>query len=175
MPPPLCISAVDALPVEVPCLGSWPSPPIYVTSYHLKKKRWTRSCAPSYSAAPMSPSEFILRAAHPPLLVSVGCAPFGQGGFSSRVLFWPNRQIVGSPNLSVKAWKCKVRSNAALKIGPRPWALFVLRVRRDFDAVVHGSFQIARFVVHIWTLGIRGGNGSIHSRTPSPPFTRAAP
>ena len=120
-------------------------------------------------------AEFILRAARPPLLVSVGYAPFGQGGLRSRVLFWPNRQIDGSPNLSAKAWNCKVRSNAALKIGPRPWALFVLRVRRDFDAVVHGSFQIARFVVHIWTLGIRGGNGSIHSRTPSPPFTRAAP
>ena len=98
--------------------------------------------------------EFILRAAHPPLLVSVGCAPFGQGGLRSRVLFWPNRQIDGSPNLSAKAWKCKVRSNAALKIGPRPWALFVLRVRRDFDAVVHGSFQIARFVVRIWTFPV---------------------
>ena len=123
----------------------------------------------------ISVSATILRAAHPPLLVSVGCALFGQGGFSSRVLFWPNRQIVGSPNLSVKAWKCKVRSNAALKIGPRGRPFFVLRVRRDFDAVVHGSFQIARFVVRIWTLGIRGGNGSIHSRTPSPLLQEQTP
>ena len=65
-----------------------------------------------------------------------------------------------------------MRSNAALKIGS---PLFVLRVRRDFDAVVHGSLDIARFVVEISTLGIRGGNGSIHSRTQSPRLQEQTP
>ena len=55
-----------------------------------------------------------------------------------------------------------------MKIRPRGRPLFVFRVRRDFDAVVHGSLYIARFVVAISTLGTRGGSGSIHSRTPSP-------
>ena len=52
-----------------------------------------------------------------------------------------------------------------MKIRPRGRPLFF----------VHGSLDIARFVVEISTLGIRGGNGSIHSRTQSPPFTRADP
>ena len=80
-----------------------------------------------------------------------------------------------SASLSVKAWKCKVRSNAALKIGPAGSSLFVVRVRRDFDAVVHGSLDIARFVVEISTLGIRGGNGSIYSRTQSPRLQEQTP
>ena len=80
-----------------------------------------------------------------------------------------------SASLSVKAWTCKVRSNAALKIGPRGRPLFVVRVRRDCDAVVHGSLDIARFVVEISTLGIRGGNGSIHSRTQSPRLQEQTP
>ena len=61
-----------------------------------------------------------------------------------------------------------MRSHAALKIRPAGSSLFVVRVRRDFDAVVHGSLDIARFVVEISTLGIRGGNGAIHSRTRRP-------
>ena len=68
-----------------------------------------------------------------------------------------------------------MRSNAALKIGPAGSSLFVVRVRRDFDAVVHGSLDIARFVVEISTLGIRGGNGSIHSRTQSPRLQEQTP
>ena len=68
-----------------------------------------------------------------------------------------------------------MRSHAALKIRPAGSSLFVVRVRRDFDAVVHGSLDIARFVVEISTLGIRGGNGSIHSRTQSPRLQEQTP
>ena len=53
-----------------------------------------------------------------------------------------------------------------MKIRPRGRPLFVFRVRRDFDAVVHGSLYIAPVVFVFWTFPVETRSVRACLRTP---------